>query len=99
MNLAGAEVMRSYVTEDQEDLIEEVVDYRADDYFEDRTDFEEAMGSGIPGSFMDAITFSSSIFRIISEGEVNGSRVRASAVVERDDKGNVSYLYWRWEDV
>ena len=99
VNTAGAEVMRSYLTEDEEDLIEEIMDDRLDDYFEDKDDFEEAMGSGIPGKFMDAIAFSSSIFRIISEGEVNGTKIRVNAVVERDDKGNVTFLYWRWEDV
>jgi len=99
INTAGPEVMRSYVEEDQEDLIDEIIDYRENDYFEDRADFEEAMGSGIPSKFMDATTFSSSIFRIVSEGEVNGTRARINTVVERDKDGNVEFLYWRWENI
>ncbi|MDP8248946.1 MAG: type II secretion system protein GspK [Candidatus Tritonobacter lacicola] len=99
INTAGPEVMRSYVEEDQEDLIDEIIDYRENDYFEDRADFEEAMGSGIPAKFMDATTFSSSIFRIVAEGEVNGTRARINTVVERDKDGNVEFLYWRWENI
>jgi general secretion pathway protein K len=98
INTAHPLVLRSLSDQLDDDMVENMADYRndTDNDLSDPSWYQNVTGIGDVRIDADLITTSSSIFEIVSEGVLDDLRRQVNCFVERDENG-IQFLSWKMD--